>query len=199
MAGPCGAVPQRAIVCGILLEGAGRHDPRAIERTDRISSRPSPGPRACTARRLAARSSEAAAARPGPRGPVHRHYSRRTREACVAWIRRYIGSTASAILTNWTGRGHTVPDQPRPPRPRGGLHTEPGAERAPLPLPRCRRRGASVARRHRAREAHRAFPRRAHASEVRAVLQRLDGVPRLMAACSTRPRFVGWGMGALAW
>ena len=87
-----------------------------------------------------------------------RHYSRRTEDAYIAWIRRYVlfhgkrhpADMRATELTAFLSSGG------RPPR--GGVRPEPGPQRAPVPLPRRARAGRSVARRSRARKASLARP-----------------------------------------
>src|SRR3989442_1575027 len=65
-----------------------------------------------------------------------RHYSRRTEDAYVAWIRRYIRLPRQAPSNrNGRGRGHPVPELARGRGQGGRLDPEPGAERAALPVP----------------------------------------------------------------
>ena len=124
-----------------------------------------------------------------------RHYSRRTEEAYVAWIRRYIffhGKRHPAELGG--ARGHPLPERARRRGARGRLHPEPGAERAAVPVPRRAGRGPAVARRHRARQAAGAPARRPHAATRCAAVLR---AARRHARGSWRPCCTGRGCGFL--
>ena len=112
-----------------------------------------------------------------------RHLSRRTEEAYVAWIRRFIvfhdkrhpaemgAPDVTKFLTSLAIDGQVA------------ASTQNQALSALLFLYKeVLERRSAVARRHRARQAPRAAPRRAHAGRgARRSSSALDGVPRLMA------------------
>ena len=126
--------------------------------------------------------------------------SRRTEEAYVAWIRRYIffhdkrhpaemgAPEVTAFLTALAVDGQ-----------RGGVDPEPGTERVALPVPGGARGQSALARRHRTRKAARSLTRRPHArGGPRGAAAAGPALRASWPASSTAPDCACWSAAAFA-
>jgi hypothetical protein len=78
-----------------------------------------------------------------------KHYSIRTEQAYVEWIRRYILVSSEATPTRYgKNRGRTVSHAPCRGTQRRGINPKSGAERHPVPLQRNPGTGYRLAGRH---------------------------------------------------
>ena len=110
-----------------------------------------------------------------------KHYSIRTEQAYVDWIRRFILSTASAIRRSWGAGGRGVSDRSGGRAAVAASTQNQAQERAAVPVSGGAGRRAAVARRASSgRKRRRALPVVLTRDEVARVLGRLDGTHRLI-------------------